>query len=145
MAHGAGWHPTTDGAHFALDTADAEALHALGLHRTFRRGQRLVFEGTAAGHVVIIESGRVKVVISTIEGDEKILAVRGSGEILGDLSVVSGDCATASVITMEEVRATVLSGSRYLEFLEQRPSLMLGQMRRLIDSLRETNQLLIEQ
>lgn len=127
-----------------MNPDELEEFRQLGRARTFKRGQRLVFEGGRAGSVMVIESGRVKIVSSTPDGDEMILAVRGPGQLLGDLSVLGAANASAAVISLEEVKVTVLPGDRYLAFLEAHPSAMLGLIRRLIATLHESDAKLLE-
>lgn len=127
-----------------LSAADLDELRRLGHEREFKRGQRLVFEGDPAGAVLVIESGHVKIVSTTLDGDEMILAVRGTGQLLGDLAVVSAGRASAAAIALDDVRATMLPGNRYLSFLEARPATMLAQLRRLISALQESDSKLLE-
>lgn len=127
-----------------LGDADLAELRRLGRATSFKRGQRLVFEGDRAAAVMVIESGRVKIVSSTPDGDEMILAVRGAGQLIGDLAVLGAARTSAAVIALDEVRVTVLTGDRYLGFLEERPQVMLGLIRRLIVTLRESDDKLLE-
>lgn len=129
---------------FEFDAASLEELRSLGQRRKFTRGQRLVFEGDRRGSILLIESGSVKIVATTIDGDEIVLAVHGPGQLLGDLSVLTGSGAGAGAIALGEVHATMLLGTRYLEFLEKRPHLMLAQLRRLVTVLRESDMKLTE-
>jgi len=137
-----GAHATSRSETFS-DT-ELDELRALGRRRVFRRGQRLVFEGDSGGSVMVIESGRVKIVSSTTDGDEMILAVRGAGHVIGDLAVLSSRPTSAAVVAIDEVGVTVLPGRRYLEFLETRPVTMLALIGRLISALRESDAKLLE-
>ena len=62
----------------------------------------------ARATVVIVVSGRVKVFSLTEHGEEIVLAVRGPGALLGELSAVDGGPRGASVATLEPVVALVL-------------------------------------
>lgn len=127
-----------------LDAASIEELRALGSRRTFKRGQRVVFEGARHESVVLIESGKVKIVSTSVDGDEVVLAVRGPGQILGDLSAVTATATGAGVVALGAVTATMIIGSRYVEFLERHPKVLLAQFRRLVVMVRESDEKLIE-
>lgn len=127
-----------------LDAASIEELRTLGSRRNFKRGQRVVFEGARHGSVVLIESGRVKIVSTSVEGDEVVLAIRGPGQILGDLSAITGTATGAGAVALGAVTATMILGSRYVEFLERHPKLLLAQFRRLVAMARESDEKLLE-
>ena len=56
-------------------------------------GASLFLEGESCSTVVIVVSGRVKVFSLTEQGEEIVLAVRGPGALLGELSAVDGGAA----------------------------------------------------
>lgn len=72
----------TETAPSHLSDHDLDELRKLGHERSFGRGQRLVFEGGRMNSVLLIESGRVKIVSATVDGDEMILAIRSAGSSL---------------------------------------------------------------
>ncbi len=99
----------------------------------------MVREGERLGAVVVLLDGLVKVVASSYDGDEHILALRGPGEVIGDLSVICDSTASATVEVLEDVDATVVAAGAYLEFLRGHPEFMLGQLRRVIEVLRQSD------
>ena len=114
-------------------------LRSIGRQRRYKRGQRVVREGERLGSVVVLLDGLVKVVASSFDGDEHILALRGPGEVIGDLSVICDSTASATVEVLEDVEATVVPAGAYLEFLRSHPEFMLGQLRRVIEVLRQSD------
>jgi CRP-like cAMP-binding protein len=114
-------------------------LRSIGRPRRYKRGQRVVREGERLGAVVVLHDGLVKVVASSYDGDEHILALRGPGEVIGDLSVISDSTAMATVEVLEDVEATMVAAGAYLEFLQSHPDFMLGQLRRVIEVLRQSD------
>lgn len=122
----------------------ANEVRRIGQRRKFRRGQRLIFAGATRGSVVLIESGHVKVVSVDTAGEESILAVRAPGDLLGDLSVMTGRPAGAEVVALGDVVATMVLGTRYLELLERTPDLLASQFRRLVAVLAESDAKLAE-
>ena len=75
----------------ALPAADAAALEALGRPRSFHRGQTLFHERQAADRVLVVRRGHVKVISTTSNGRDVLLAFRGPGDLVGDLAALDGD------------------------------------------------------
>ncbi|HEY7274634.1 MAG TPA: cyclic nucleotide-binding domain-containing protein, partial [Trebonia sp.] len=63
----------------SVPTADLEAVAAGSRERTFRRGQILFIAGDPGETVIVVISGRVKVVVRSADGGELTLAVIGPG------------------------------------------------------------------
>jgi CRP-like cAMP-binding protein len=65
-------------------------------------------EGDAADWVLVLTSGRVKVSSHTASGTEVVLAVRGTGALLGEFSVIDGLPRSATVTALEPVEGIVV-------------------------------------
>ncbi len=76
-----------------------------GVRRPFRRGAFMMTEGEASDHVIVLISGRAKVSSYTQDGKEVVLAVRGPGELLGELSAIDGNPRSATVSALEPIEA----------------------------------------
>ena len=63
----------------SVPTADLEAVAAGSRVRTFRRGQILFTAGDPGDTVIVVISGRVKVVVRPADGGELTLAVIWAG------------------------------------------------------------------
>src|SRR5689334_21411647 len=68
--------------------------------RRFERGEVLFDEGDPAEALVILRSGRVKVVLVGANGEETILHVAGPGEVLGELSLVDDEPRSATAVAI---------------------------------------------
>jgi len=79
-----------------------EHLH----ERPFAAGANVLIAEQPGEAVYVILSGSVKVYTIRPDGTEVVLAVLGSGEVLGEMSVVDSLGRSASVVTLEE--ATLL-------------------------------------
>src|SRR6185312_14597555 len=86
-----------------LGQADRAALTARGRRLQWPAGASLYLEGENCTTVLIVVSGRVKVFSLTADGEEILLAVRGPGSLLGELSAVDGAPRSASVAALEPV------------------------------------------
>ena len=88
----------------SVPAADLEAAAAGSRVRTFRRGQILFTAGDPGDTVIVVISGRVKVVVRSADGGELTLTVFGPGGMFGELSVADGGPRSADAETLEECR-----------------------------------------
>ena len=112
---------TAAGEHFwsALPPGDQTAMLAAGSMRTYARGQALMLQEQMPDAVIVLRRGQVKVSRSTITGREVVLAIRGPGELLGELTAIDGRPRSASVVALEPVDALVLSPHTFRVFLAE--------------------------
>ena len=82
-------------------------------------------EGEASDHVIVLLVGRAKVSSYTAEGKEVVLAVRGPGDLLGELSAFDGEPALATVSALEPIEALIIPSERFTRFLEDHPRLAI--------------------
>lgn len=92
-------------------------LLTLGAARRHAPGSTLLRQGDPPTHVLALATGRVKVVRSSSDGDDLVLAVRGPGEILGDYSVLGEDGRSATVIAIEPCDTYAIPADRFLAFV----------------------------
>lgn len=100
-----------------LDGADREALTAAGNTRSFQDGAILCMEGEPSNHLFILLAGWVKVITVTSEGREHLAALRGQGDIVGEIAQVTG-YRTATVRAAGTVRALVVGAEQFEVFLD---------------------------
>lgn len=134
----------TKGFVAALEPSDLEALTAWGRARRFRRGSMLFREGEDAEHVLIVRAGRVKVSSFTADGREILLAVRGPGELLGELSAIDGEPRSATASALEQVDVLSVPAEDFRSFLEMRPRVTVSLMQMLSRKLRDADRKRIE-
>jgi CRP-like cAMP-binding protein len=70
----------------SASAADLEAIAAASRLRTFRRGQILFTAGDPGNTLIVVISGRVKVVVRSADGGELTLTVIAPGGVFGELS-----------------------------------------------------------
>lgn len=127
---------------FAAATPEQVAeLADLCVVRKLRRGQLLFSEGDASEDLYVVSSGRVKVLLSSARGEELILTVVGSGDALGELSVLDGLPRSATAQALDDTDLLVLPAPALRELLARSPELCLswalelsGTVRRLTGS-----------
>jgi len=90
---------------------DVRAVLALARRSTYRRGEVVFHHHDPADAVHLVVKGRFDIRITTTYGDVVVLAIRGPGESLGELAVVTGAERSATVTALEAGETLVLRGS----------------------------------
>jgi CRP-like cAMP-binding protein len=127
-----------------LEPDQGAALRRLATPRRFRRGHALFHQGGASDRVVVLLSGRVKVSTVTQEGKEIVLAFRGPGDLLGELSAIDGEPRSATVEAVEAVEALAISASDFRSFLIAHPEVALLLLQMLSRRLRDADRKRVE-
>ena len=114
--------PTARSFWNSLADPERETLAAAGVEEVFRPGAVLCRAGDDTSQVMIIESGWVKVSIRDgPEAAEKIVAVRGQGDVVGERAALTTSVRSATVTALDEVSAMVVPAERFAEFLRGHP------------------------
>src|SRR5262249_31328522 len=121
-----------------------QELMALGSQRRYESGQPLFIEGDLGGNVLIVESGFVKVFSSRRDGASVLLAVRGPGEVLGDLSAIDKQPRSASGTALGPVVAQVIPVDDFRSFLAETPGAGLALLRLVVRRMRDSDRLRVE-
>lgn len=127
-----------------LGPGHIEALRTRGWRRRFARGAVLFQEGGSSEQVMIVLSGRVKISHFTADGREIILAVRGPGELLGELSAIDQEPRSATALAAEPVEALVMTVEDFQQFVSTTPHAAMVMLVGLVRRLREADRKRIE-
>lgn len=117
-----------------VSSAAWACLASSGHSRSYKPGMVLLQQGGAPTHVLALVSGRVKVFRTSRDGSALVLAIRGPGEILGDIAVLTGDDRSATVVAVDRCETRVIPASRFVALvrsLELETQLLQGAMRRI--------------
>ena len=123
----------------ALHEDETAELQAAGRRRTYGAGVTIVHEGDDAGPVVVLLQGRAKVSTVGGAGREAIVAVRGPGDLIGELSAIDGGPRSATVTTLEPVEVLLLPGSGFAALLDRRPRIALVILQMVAGRLRDAD------
>lgn len=87
---------------------------------TIRRdaGDTFFREGERGEYALLIKKGHVKILSGS---PPRIMAIRGPGEIVGEMAVLSGEPRSASVVAFDDVEALYLPAQKWLDFLYDHP------------------------
>jgi CRP/FNR family cyclic AMP-dependent transcriptional regulator len=127
-----------------LTDADREGLERIGRRQHAERGDVLLARGDTSDHVLVLLSGRVKVVVPTGTGADSVLTFRGPGSLLGDLALVDQSPRSANVVAVEPVELIAIAASAFRAYLDKHPQVALAMLASLSAKLRESDRRLTE-
>ncbi len=127
-----------------LEEEDLSRLEAALVRRRYSKGQVIFHKGDEGGSLYILQQGRVKVAIPSLQGEEMILTILSEGEILGELSLIDGKPRSATVEALEETEVLCLRREDFLQLLSTRFEAVLRVLQVLSRRLRDTDALLAE-
>lgn len=103
----------------------------------------LLREGDPGTHVLLLAHGSAAVTLTARSGERTLLAVRGQGELLGELAVLDSQPRTASVLAAENCGVHVIPAADFLGFVERHDLLALL-LRHAIARVREADAVRME-
>jgi CRP/FNR family transcriptional regulator, cyclic AMP receptor protein len=122
----------------SLTTDEAEAVESLVVIKLFSRDEVVLFEEDTSNYMYIIVSGKVRVVQVSSDGKERILAIHKRGDYFGELALIDGKTAPATVIAMEESEIGLLSKKDFDELVQKNDKIIINLLNSLCTSLRES-------
>jgi len=93
--------------------------------RRYARGETLFLEGDPGTSLCIVETGRLKLSLTSVEGREIILQLFGPGDVFGELALLDGAPRSANAVAVEASDVLLLARDEFLRFLEHHPQLSL--------------------
>ncbi|MEW2194057.1 Crp/Fnr family transcriptional regulator [Streptomyces microflavus] len=143
MADGTAVPPRADQNPF---TAQEEVLlRGVGTSRDWLSGEVIFLEGGTPDSVVLIREGLVKATSHARSGYISLLAVRGPGQLVGELACLDRMPRSATVTTLQSVKGTVITADRFTELLRQNGALALSLIRSITSRLRDADRLRADQ
>lgn len=103
----------------------------------------LLRQGDPGTHVVLLDSGSTLVTLTGENGERALLAVRGAGELLGELAVLDSQPRTASVIAAETCVVHIVPAPDFLAFVDKY-DLLAPLLRHAIARVREAESVRLE-
>ena len=106
----------------SVPAEDLSVLAAASRLRTFRRGQVVFTRGDPGDTVIVVVSGRVKVVVRSADGGALTLAIIGPGGVFGELGVADGGPRSSDAETLDECRLLLVPREAIQEICARLPS-----------------------
>ncbi len=124
-----------------LDQDDVKEIVALLKLKKYEAGEIVIRSGDPGRQLYIIVAGKVAVL-----GEDDIrIDVIGAGEVFGEMSLISGGPAGASIKVMEPSRILSINSRAFRKIMNRHPSLQIYFARLLADRLAVTNRARVEE
>jgi CRP/FNR family transcriptional regulator len=106
-----------------LDDETLRELAAASARRRWSKGSRLVTELEPGAEVFIVLSGEAEVSIEARRGEREVLGKLRPGSAFGEMSSLTGDLRSASVVALDDVEALVVPDAAFDDLRERRPEI----------------------
>ena len=123
----------------------AETLADLGRHlrrRRYGKGDTVFYQGDPGLSLCIVQSGRVKLALTSAEGREMIIDLFGAGDVFGELALLDGEPRSADAVATEPSELLLLERDEFIRFLVERPPVAVQLLGILSRRLRRDAELL---
>jgi len=101
-----------------LSRDEQDTLSGLGMPRDYSPGATICLEGDPATHVYVLLAGWVKILSTTRDGHEIVLALRGDGDIVGETGGETTGRRNATIQAVGKVRALTVPYEKFSSFLD---------------------------
>ena len=103
----------------SLDASSLKRIADTIRPQTLKAGEALFRKGDDGNEMYIIESGTIKIVLPSSEGDEVILTVLRAPEFFGTMSMFDGKTRSADAVAVSDSRLLVLKRSDFIHVLQE--------------------------
>jgi CRP/FNR family cyclic AMP-dependent transcriptional regulator len=124
-----------------LDPSSLQQLAQVMRRRTFRPGEAIFHRDDPGQVLYIIKDGRVRIRLTSAEGQEVALAVFGAGESFGEMAILDGQPRSADAIAIDKVEVYTLQRTDFVQVVRNHPDIAIELMRLLSERIREANQM----
>lgn len=122
-----------------LSSRSRAALLRLGVVRLVADGYVLLREGGAGSHVVLLRDALAKVTAATSNGRSTLLGIRVSGDLVGEMSVLSDEPRSATVTACGPSWVSVIPRRDFHPYLEAHPDAAVQLTAMVSKRLRDSN------
>ncbi len=123
-----------------LPPAEIEALAAELKEMVYPAKTVLFLEGDYGEKFYIVVDGHIEIVKAIDTSNERVLAIRSSGEFIGEMSLLNRDgLRTASARTLNETKVLELSRANFDDLLHREPTIAYEMLRVLSNRLNEAH------
>jgi CRP/FNR family cyclic AMP-dependent transcriptional regulator len=129
--------PVTGSLVSYLAPADRDFLLGRGVIRVMPAGTPLMHEGDPTDHVLVLMSGWVRVYTNARDGQVVLFALRGPGDVIGELAALQGWPRTVTVATLQDTEFAQFTHEGFLACLHDRPAVGMALLRQLAARLRD--------
>ena len=104
----------------------------------FKKGTKIIEEGTLSDCAYIIESGRVQVSKTLNNGKEQIIGILEENDIFGEMSLIDSLPRSATVLALEDCTISVMTQETFNHLAQHNPQSLMPILKVLAKRLRST-------
>lgn len=120
-----------------LTDEEFSRLQHIFILRAYRRNQIIFMEEETGNYMYLVLTGKVKVAKASSSGKETILAIHKAGDFFGEMSLLDGKTAPATVSAMEDSKIISVSGTDFHKYLMHNEKVLMQIISVLCARLRE--------
>ena len=113
----------------ALTPRSAQALHSVGVVRTWTDGQVVLSRGQPTSTALLLVKGRLRVSVTTPEGEEQLLRWMLPGEISGLSSVFAETTYPADLVSVGATEVLHIERARLIDLIGRDPVVAVDLLR----------------
>ena len=119
-----------------LPDEDLKAISNHAITKTYAKNTVILNEGDESDSLYVILAGRVKVFLSDEDGKEVILNTQETGDYFGELALIDEAPRSASVMTLDDSKMSIISKRDFESCLVRHPQIALVVIKGLTKRLR---------
>ena len=96
-------------------------IEAISIEKSYKKGEIIILQDTSVEGLYILVSGRLRINRSSEDGRVKVLAILSPGDIIGEMSLLDDESASATVETMEDSRLILIRKEDFQAMLLRYP------------------------
>jgi small-conductance mechanosensitive channel len=107
-------------------TLNADERHVLAERlrpAPFARGEAMTRQGAEAHSLYILTKGSAEVAIAVADAPRKVIATLQAGDFFGEMSLMTGDKRSATVVALDDVECYRLDKDAFHDILQKRPEI----------------------
>jgi CRP/FNR family transcriptional regulator, cyclic AMP receptor protein len=109
------------------------------VRKSVTRSTTVMAAGDATDSLYIVLSGRLKVLMSDVDGKEVILSILAPGEFFGEMGLIDDSPRSASVVAIEPCELLSIAKRDFKKCLADNAEMAMAVMRGLVKRLREAD------
>ena len=123
-----------------LTAQEIKLVVASGSRRKFQAKNLIFQEGDPGDHLIIILTGKVKILLSGKDGQDFILSIFGPGEFFGEMAILESAPRSASAFTVQPCEFFLLGQNDFTTLLQKNPRIAIKVLKNLSQRLRKTTE-----
>lgn len=129
----------------SLNEADRESLLSRARRVTYQPDATIFARMEPGDALLLIETGRVEISVTSMSGRKSVLNHMGPGEALGEIALLDGGPRSADVTAATQTTVLSLHRREVLDFLRDRPEAMMGLIAELCGKVRNASDMFATQ